>query len=142
MPYAHTIDGVTWRFADLKTLLARASPHRSGDALAGVAAQSAEERMAAQTALAELPLAAFLSEAVVPYEDDDVTRLILDAHDKAAFAAVSGLTVGEFREWLLASAPDGRSRRSRAGSRPRWRPRCRSSCATRTSSRWRASAAW
>ena len=106
MPYAHTIDGVTWRFPDLKTLLARASPHRSGDALAGVAAQSAEERMAAKMALAELPLAAFLSEAVVPYEEDDVTRLILDAHDKAAFAAVSGLTVGEFREWLLASAPE------------------------------------
>ncbi|MEX2199373.1 MAG: ethanolamine ammonia-lyase subunit EutB, partial [Burkholderiales bacterium] len=103
MSYAHTIDGVTWRFPDLKTLLARASPHRSGDALAGVAAQSAEERMAATMALADLPLSAFLSEAVVPYEEDDVTRLILDAHDKAVFAPVSALTVGEFREWLLAS---------------------------------------
>lgn len=88
MAYAHSVDGVTWRFPDLRTLLARASPHRSGDALAGVAAQSAEERMAARMALAELPLAAFVSEPVVPYEADDVTRLILDSHDEAAFAAV------------------------------------------------------
>jgi ethanolamine ammonia-lyase large subunit len=101
MPYAHAVDGVTYRFPDLRTLLARASPHRSGDALAGVAAQSAEERMAARMALADLPLSAFLTEAVVPYEEDDVTRLILDSHDKAAFAPVAALTVGEFREWLL-----------------------------------------
>ena len=106
MPYAHAIDGVTWRFPDLRTLLARASPLRSGDALAGVAAQSAEERMAARMALADLPLSAFLAEAVVPYEEDDVTRLILDSHDKAAFAPVSGLTVGEFREWLLTLSSD------------------------------------
>jgi len=106
MPYAHAVDGVTYRFPDLRTLLARASPLRSGDALAGVAAQSAEERMAARMALADLPLAAFLDEAVVPYEEDDVTRLILDSHDKAAFAPVSGLTVGEFREWLLSSSPE------------------------------------
>src|SRR5712675_2433830 len=105
MAYAHTVDGVTYRFADLKTLLARASPQRSGDALAGVAAQSAEERMAARMALADLPLAAFLSESVVPYEEDDVTRLIVDAHDQAAFAPVAGLTVGEFRNWLLSSDP-------------------------------------
>jgi ethanolamine ammonia-lyase large subunit len=72
MAYAHSVDGVTWRFADLRTLLARASPHRSGDALAGVAAQSAEERMAARMALAELTLSVFLSEPVVPYEEDDV----------------------------------------------------------------------
>ena len=103
MPYTHAVDGVTWRFPDLRTLLARASPQRSGDALAGVAAQSAEERMAARMALADLPLSAFLAEAVVPYEEDDVTRLILDSHDKAAFAPVSALTVGEFREWLLSS---------------------------------------
>jgi ethanolamine ammonia-lyase large subunit len=106
MPYAHAIDGVTWRFPDLRTLLARASPQRSGDALAGVAAQSAEERMAARMALADLPLTVFLTEAVVPYEEDDVTRLILDSHDKAAFAPVSGLTVGEFREWLLTLSSD------------------------------------
>jgi ethanolamine ammonia-lyase large subunit len=103
VPYAHTVDGVTWRFADLKTLLARASPHRSGDALAGVAAQSAEERMAAKMALADLPLKAFLCETVVPYEDDDVTRLIVDSHDAAAFAPLASLTVGQFREWLLAA---------------------------------------
>ena len=103
MGYAHSVDGVTYRFPDLRTLLARASPPRSGDALAGVAAQSAEERMAARMALADLPLSAFLAEAVVPYEEDDVTRLILDSHDKAAFAPVSALTVGEFREWLLSS---------------------------------------
>jgi len=103
MGYAHSVDGVTYRFPDLRTLLARASPQRSGDALAGVAAQSAEERMAARMALADLPLSAFLDEAVVPYEEDEVTRLILDSHDKAAFAPVSSLTVGEFREWLLSS---------------------------------------
>jgi ethanolamine ammonia-lyase large subunit len=106
MPYAHAIDGVTWRFPDLRTLLARASPQRSGDALAGVAAQSAEERMAARMALADLPLSAFLTEAVIPYEEDDVTRLILDSHDKAAFTPVAGLTVGEFREWLLTLSSD------------------------------------
>ncbi len=103
MGYSHTVDGVAWRFPDLRTLLARASPLRSGDALAGVAAQSAEERMAARMALADVPLKAFLTEAVVPYEADDVTRLILDRHDKAAFAPVSTLTVGGFREWLLAA---------------------------------------
>jgi ethanolamine ammonia-lyase large subunit len=106
MPYTHAVDGVTYRFPDLRTLLARASPQRSGDALAGVAAQSAEERMAARMALADLPLTVFLTEAVVPYEEDDVTRLILDSHDKAAFAPVSGLTVGEFREWLLTLSSD------------------------------------
>jgi len=106
MAHAYSVDGVTYRFPDLRTLLARASPQRSGDALAGVAAQSAEERMAARMALADLPLSAFLAEAVVPYEDDDVTRLILDSHDKSAFAPVSGLTVGEFREWLLASSSE------------------------------------
>jgi ethanolamine ammonia-lyase large subunit len=97
------VAGVSYQFPDLKTLLARASPMRSGDALAGVAAQSAEERMAARLALADLPLSAILSEPVVPYEADDVTRLILDKHDRAAFAPVASLTVGEFREWLLHS---------------------------------------
>ena len=106
MAYAHTVDGVTHRFADLKTLLARATPFRSGDALAGVAAQSAEERMAAKMALAELPLSVFATESVVPYEADDVTRLILDGHDAGAFAPVASLTVGEFREWLLAASSE------------------------------------
>ena len=107
MPYHCTVRGVTHSFADLRTLLAKASPLRAGDELAGVAANSAEERAIAQMALAEVPLAAFLNEAVVPYEADDVTRLILDTHDAAAFAAVAGLSVGEFRDWLLSDAATG-----------------------------------
>jgi ethanolamine ammonia-lyase large subunit len=86
---------------DLKTLLAKASPARSGDQLAGIAAANAEERVRAQMALADLPLKRFLSEAVVPYETDEVTRLIFDSHDAAAFAHVAHLTVGDFRNWLL-----------------------------------------
>jgi ethanolamine ammonia-lyase large subunit len=101
MSYHTTVNGTRWTFADLKTLLAKASPARSGDSLAGVAAQSAIERIAAQMALADLPLKAFLNVDLVPYEDDEVSRLILDGHDQAAFAAVSHLTVGAFREWLL-----------------------------------------
>jgi ethanolamine ammonia-lyase large subunit len=99
--YAHTVDSVRYHFPDLRTLLARATPVRSGDRLAGLAAESAEERVAAQMALAELPLATFLNEAVVPYEKDEVTRLILDTHDASAFGPVAHLTVGSFREWLL-----------------------------------------
>jgi ethanolamine ammonia-lyase large subunit len=104
MAYRHTVHGTQHEFADLRTLLARATPARSGDALAGLAAGSATERVAAQCALADLPLATFLSEAVIPYEADDITRLIIDGHDRAAFAPVSHLTVGGFRDWLLASA--------------------------------------
>src|SRR5580693_1682542 len=100
--YGSTIGTRRYTFADLKTLLAKASPLRSGDRLAGVAAQSAAERVAAQFALADLPLTTFLNEAVVPYEDDEVTRLIVDSHDRAAFAPVAHLTVGGFRDWLLA----------------------------------------
>jgi ethanolamine ammonia-lyase large subunit len=85
-------------------LLARATPFRSGDALAGVAAASASERVAAQMALADLPLQTLLEEVVIPYEDDDVTRLILDRHDIAAFAPIAHLTVGGFRDFLLAEA--------------------------------------
>jgi ethanolamine ammonia-lyase large subunit len=98
-----------YRFADLKTLLARATPLRSGDMLAGIAAASAEERVAARMALADLPLRRFLDEALVPYESDEVTRLIIDRHDPAAFAPVSHLTVGEFREWLLSDKADAAS---------------------------------
>lgn len=90
-----------YRFADLKEVMAKATPPRSGDVLAGVAAQSAEENVAAKMVLADIPLQRFLEEAVVPYEIDDVTRLIIDTHDKAAFAPVSHMTVGEFRDWLL-----------------------------------------
>jgi len=104
--YAHTVGSVRYHFPDLKTLLAKATPFRSGDALAGLAAESAEERVAAQMALADLPLARFLDEAVVPYETDDVTRLILDGHDRSAFQPVASLTVGGFRDWLLSYAAD------------------------------------
>ena len=101
MSYHTTISGTRWAFDDLKTLLAKASPARSGDALAGVAAQSAIERVAAKMALADLPLKTFLNVELVPYEEDEVTRLILDSHDLTAFAPVSHMTVGAFREWLL-----------------------------------------
>ena len=104
MGHAHDVGSRRYRFADLKTLLAKATSERSGDVLAGVAAASAEERMAARMALADLPLAHFLNEAVVPYEADEVTRLIVDTHDAQAFAAVSSLTVGSFRDWLLSDA--------------------------------------
>jgi ethanolamine ammonia-lyase large subunit len=100
--YTHVVAGERYHFGDLRELLAKASPARSGDLLAGVAAGSAEERVAAQLALADVPLRAFLSEAVVPYEDDEVTRLIVDTHDAAAFAPLAALTVGDFRNWLLA----------------------------------------
>ncbi len=104
--YGHTVGSVRYHFPDLKALLAKATPFRSGDALAGLAADSAEERVAAQMALADLPLRAFLSEAVVPYETDEVTRLILDSHDPAAFAPIAHLTVGGFRDWLLSYEAD------------------------------------
>lgn len=91
----------------LKELLAKASPLRSGDVLAGVAAATEEERVLAQMELAGVPLARFLEEHVVPYEEDEVTRLIIDTHDRDAFAPVRGLTVGEFRDWLLTDAVDG-----------------------------------
>ncbi len=99
--YSATIGIRRYAFGDLKTLLAKASPLRSGDQLAGIAAESGEERVAAQRALADLPLTTFLDEHVVPYEQDEVTRLIADTHDPAAFAPVAHLTVGEFRDWLL-----------------------------------------
>jgi ethanolamine ammonia-lyase large subunit len=101
MTHRLTLGGRTHEFRDLKTLLAKASPLRSGDQLAGIASANAEERVAAQMCLAEVPLAHFLEEPLVPYEEDEVTRLILDRHDRAAFAPVSGLSVGEFRNWLL-----------------------------------------
>jgi len=101
MTFACAIGSSRYIFASLRELLAKASPLRSGDVLAGVAAGSAEERVAAQFALADLPLMRFCEEAVVPYEDDEVTRLIVDTQDAAAFAAVRSLTVGELRDWLL-----------------------------------------
>ncbi|WP_027285379.1 ethanolamine ammonia-lyase subunit EutB [Rubritepida flocculans] len=106
MAFRHSVAGTTYVFDDLRTLLARATPFRSGDALAGVAAASAAERVAAQRALADLPLRHFLNEAIIPYEADEVTRLILDGHDPAAFAPIAHLTVGGFRDWLLAAPPE------------------------------------
>jgi ethanolamine ammonia-lyase large subunit len=104
MAWRHSVNGTTYRFPDLATLLARATPLRSGDQLAGIAAETASERAAAQFALADTPLAAILNAPVIPYERDDVTRLILDRHDRAAFAPIAHLTVGAFRDWLLAEA--------------------------------------
>ena len=101
MPYRQTIRGSTYLFEDLKTLMAKATPARSGDLLAGVAAGSEHERVIAKMTLAEVPLEQFLREPLVPYEDDEVTRLILDTHDREAFAEIANLTVGEFRDWLL-----------------------------------------
>jgi len=99
--YRATLGGTRYGFDDLKTLLARATPLRSGDRLAGIAADSAEQRVAAQYALADVPLKTFLDDLVVAYEIDEVTRLIIDSHDKAAFAPIAHLTVGSFRDWLL-----------------------------------------
>src|SRR5882672_7030333 len=99
--YHATIGTTRYTFPDLATLLARATPLRSGDELAGIAAETGEERVAAQYALADLPLRTFLSECVIPYEQDEVTRLIIDSHDDAAFAPIAHLTVGGLRDWLL-----------------------------------------
>ena len=101
MVFSHTIGSRRYSFEGLRVLLARASPPRSGDVLAGIAAESAQERVAAQLALADLPLAHFLAEGVIPYEDDEVTRLIADTHDANAFAPLRSFTVGELRDWLL-----------------------------------------
>lgn len=104
--FSHSVGGQTYRFDSLKEVMAKASPARSGDYLAEVAALNAKERVAAQMALADIPLKHFLQEALIPYEDDEVTRLIIDTHDAAAFAAVSQLTVGGFRDWLLGDDAD------------------------------------
>lgn len=104
--FAHTVGGEVWRFDSLRELMAKASPARSGDYLAGVAAHSAAERVAAQMALADLPLTHFLNESVIAYEQDEVTRLIMDTHDIAAFSAIRHLTVGGLRNWLLSDEAD------------------------------------
>jgi ethanolamine ammonia-lyase large subunit len=101
MVYRHTIGTTTYIFQDLRDLLAKATPPRSGDRLAGIAAESAEQMVAARIALADVPLKQFLQETVIPYEEDEVTRLIADTHDRSAFAVISSLTVGSFRDWLL-----------------------------------------
>lgn len=99
--YYYDTGSTRYRFANLAELMAKASPARSGDELAGLAAHSAAQRVAAQLALAEVPLATFLEDLLIPYEADEVTRLIVDRHDRAAFAPVASMTVGEFRNWLL-----------------------------------------
>ncbi|CAA0111650.1 ethanolamine ammonia-lyase subunit EutB [Zhongshania aliphaticivorans] len=114
MPFSVNLGHQHYVFGDLKTLLAKATPARSGDVLAGIAASSSEERVAAQYALADLPLRHFLNDLVIPYEDDEVTRLIIDSHDSQAFAPVSQLSVGEFRDYLLSDATTTESLRQLA----------------------------
>lgn len=114
MSHRITLGRKTYVFPDLKTLLAKATPLRSGDQLAGVAAASAEERAAAQHCLAEIPLPLFIEESVIPPEQDEVTRLILRQHDTVAFAPVRSLTVGGFREWLLRYETDAATLRTLA----------------------------
>lgn len=104
--YKFTVRNRVYRFNDLKTLLAKASPYRTGDVLAGIAAESYEERVAAQIVLADVPLKSFLNETIIPYEEDEVTRLIIDSHDTEAFKSIAHLTVGAFRDWLLMEDAD------------------------------------
>jgi ethanolamine ammonia-lyase large subunit len=107
MAYRHTTNGKAYVFGDLKTLLAKASPFRTGDALAGLSADTYEERVSAQMALADVPLKNFLNELIIPYEDDEVSRLIVDSHDEIGFVRIRHFTVGEFRDWLLKEETDG-----------------------------------
>lgn len=132
MAYSYSIRNGTYHFNDLKDLLAKASPSRSGDYLAGVAAASVVERMAAKMCLADIPLKAFLSEAIIPYETDEITRLIMDRHDGEVFAEISHLTVGDFRNWLLADGTDAETlARVAPVSRPKWQQPSVNSCAIR-----------
>ena len=101
------IRDITYHFEDLRDLMAKASAYRAGDALAGITAESAEQRVAAQMTLADVPLRDFLKQALVPYESDEITRLIIDSHIPAAFAPVASLTVGDFRDWLLSDDATG-----------------------------------
>ncbi len=106
MIYRYAIDSHTYQFEDLKAVLAKATPARSGDYLAGVAAETYAERMAARMCLAEIPLKQFLEDLIIPYETDEVTSLIVDTHDRQAFSEISHLTVGDFRDWLLSDEAD------------------------------------
>jgi ethanolamine ammonia-lyase large subunit len=99
--YKHTVNNNVFIFDTLAELMAKATPLRSGDLLAGIAAGSYKERVAAQMALSEIPLCEFLNEPLIPYETDEVTRLIFDSHDKESFKSISHLTVGDFRNYLL-----------------------------------------
>lgn len=106
MAYTYSVGVQTYQFNDLKEVMAKATPSRSGDFLAGVAAETYAERMAARMCLAEVPLKHFLEDLLIPYETDEVTRLIIDTHDSAAFAEISHLTVADFRDWLLSDVAD------------------------------------
>lgn len=101
MAYRQIAAGTTYRFDDLKTLMAKATPERSGDQLAGLSAEGPVERLAAQMALADLPLSTFVAQELIASDEDEVSALIARQHDARAFAPVASLTVGEFREWLL-----------------------------------------
>jgi ethanolamine ammonia-lyase large subunit len=117
--YQATTNSQTWKFAGLRELMAKATPLRSGDCLAGIAADSAQQRVAAQMALADVPLNQFLEEVLIPYEEDEITRLIIDSHDSSAFSPLSAFTVGDFREWLLSDQADRESlRRAAPGITP------------------------
>lgn len=106
MEFRYTVHNFTYNFKDLKTLMSKASPYRTGDALAEISAESNEERVAAQFALSEVPLSLFLIDHLIPYESDEITRLIVDSHDKNSFSHISHLTVGDFRNWLLLDTSD------------------------------------
>ncbi len=106
MAYQHSVGSQTYRFRDLKDVMAKATPARSGDYLAGVAADTYAERMAARMCLAEIPLKTFLQDVLIPYESDEVTRLIIDSHNAQAFSRINHLTVGDFRNWLLLDTTD------------------------------------
>ena len=106
MPYQHCVGATNYLFSSLKQVMAKATPARSGDLLAGVAAETYAERMAARMCLASIPLKRFLEELLIPYEADEVSRLIIDDHDPQAFAEISHLTVGDFRDWLLSDTAD------------------------------------
>jgi ethanolamine ammonia-lyase large subunit len=99
--YSYVLGSKTFKFKNLADLMAKATPKRSGDALAGVAADSAQERVVAQMKLCEIPLKTFLTQHLIPYENDEITRLIIDEHDEKSFELISHLTVGDFRNWLL-----------------------------------------
>src|SRR5258708_21099447 len=115
MVYRHTINATSYVFEDLRDLLAKATPPRSGDRLAGIAADRGEQMIAARMALLDVPLDQFLEETVVPFEDDEVTRLIIDGHDAQAFAPIASLTVGSFRDFLLSDEATRDTLRVRAG---------------------------
>ncbi len=104
MGFRTSLGSRSYVFADLRSLMAKASPLRSGDCLSGVAAATSEERIAAALILAEVPLKRFLDEPLIPYEEDEVTRVILDDHQPDSFKRISGLTVGDLRNWLLSDA--------------------------------------